>query len=123
MKTCNKCGLSKELSEFHKDKHKKDGLYDAIHQCVEEALLAIGDEIHELSIFCIEEESKGATCGYAPSADEHLDVDHCHDTGQVRGLLCRACNTTLGKVKDNTDTLRSMIDYLEAGGASSRFYI
>jgi len=41
-----------------------------------------------------------------------LSVDHCHETGKVRGLLCDVCNTTLGKIKENISTLGSMIDYL-----------
>lgn len=44
-----------------------------------------------------------------------LLVDHCHKHGHVRGLLCRACNTTLGFVKDNPATLRRLADYLERG--------
>jgi len=42
-----------------------------------------------------------------------LCVDHCHKTGKVRGLLCDECNTSLGKLKENTTTLRNMIEYLE----------
>ncbi|MEU9210698.1 endonuclease domain-containing protein [Streptomyces sp. NPDC048415] len=42
------------------------------------------------------------------------NVDHCHARGHNRGLLCMDCNIALGKVKDNTDTLSRMIDYLKA---------
>jgi len=45
----------------------------------------------------------------------HLDtpqIDHCHTTGKVRGLLCRNCNTSLGLLKENTNTLHSMIQYI-----------
>jgi hypothetical protein len=42
-----------------------------------------------------------------------LDVDHCHTTGLVRGLLCTDCNNGLGRFKDNTEILRRAINYLE----------
>lgn len=42
-----------------------------------------------------------------------LSVDHCHATGQVRGLLCGPCNNALGLAKDNPERLRRMADYLE----------
>ena len=40
-------------------------------------------------------------------------IDHCHSTGSVRGILCSNCNTALGLLYDNPDTLRSAIKYLE----------
>ena len=42
-----------------------------------------------------------------------LDVDHCHKTGRIRGLLCRFCNTALGLFKDSPLLLRSAANYLE----------
>lgn len=40
-------------------------------------------------------------------------IDHCHETGVIRGLLCFHCNTSLGHAFDNVNTLRNMITYLE----------
>jgi hypothetical protein len=39
-------------------------------------------------------------------------VDHCHTTGIVRGVLCSSCNTGLGLLGDNTDSLIKAIKYL-----------
>lgn len=48
-----------------------------------------------------------------PSYKKRLSVDHDHNTGQVRGLLCHACNTALGKFKDSLELLESAVQYLK----------
>lgn len=57
-----------------------------------------------------------AICGRAPegSYPGMLHVDHCHETGRVRGLLCQVCNLTLGKFRDDPALFRRIADYLEA---------
>lgn len=44
---------------------------------------------------------------------KRLAVDHCHMTGDVRGLLCHACNCAIGKLGDAPDLLRAAANYLE----------
>ena len=44
---------------------------------------------------------------------KRLSVDHCHETGRVRGLLCERCNSFIGRVKDDVSILKSAIDYLQ----------
>lgn len=58
---------------------------------------------------CGREMSRTRVRGGAPVAC----IDHCHTTGAVRGMLCVACNTTLGKMRDNPALLRTLADYLE----------
>lgn len=42
-----------------------------------------------------------------------LAVDHCHTTGQVRGLLCSRCNLGIGLFKDSIENLTEAINYLK----------
>lgn len=44
-----------------------------------------------------------------------LEIDHCHKTNKIRGLLCMECNTGLGKFKDNKEFLKEAINYLNSG--------
>jgi hypothetical protein len=50
-----------------------------------------------------------AICGTAGD----LCVDHCHNTGVVRGLLCSSCNSGIGLLGDSADTLQHALDYLQ----------
>lgn len=53
-----------------------------------------------------------AICHKSHSRTNPLHVDHCHKTGQVRGLLCTNCNTGLGKLGDSIPQLWAAIKYL-----------
>ena len=44
---------------------------------------------------------------------KRLDVDHCHTTGKIRGLLCGNCNRGLGLFRENRAFLFSAIEYLD----------
>lgn len=44
--------------------------------------------------------------------DKATDVDHEHATGQFRGLLCHACNTAAGYLRDDPKRARKLTDYL-----------
>lgn len=48
-----------------------------------------------------------------------LVVDHCHETGKIRGLLCSKCNCALGSFKDDITSLKNGINYLKKNYYSS----
>ncbi len=52
-------------------------------------------------------------CGDPPPTGrkKYLSVDHCHQTGRVRGLLCTQCNTRLAWIEEHGNAVR---DYLDA---------
>lgn len=54
-----------------------------------------------------------AICGTHQDAfSRSLHVDHCHDTGEVRGLLCFQCNTAIGKLNDDVSLVLKAAAYL-----------
>jgi hypothetical protein len=68
-------------------------------------------------------DEQGNACAICGDADDNKwsrgglrrdgwHIDHCHETGKVRGVLCPPCNLMLGYARDNVDTLRRAIDYL-----------
>jgi hypothetical protein len=68
--------------------------------------------------------AQGGVCAICNSAEPmkhkktgqafELSVDHDHRTGKVRGLLCHACNTGMGKFEDSVELLLSAVTYLES---------
>ena len=137
MKSCTKCGQTKELSEFYLEKAKrKDGSIREFRRShcracekkrkskrdkltkeerANQHLLnkygitaAIRDKLAEIQGGC-------GICGTKKPGGRYntWNVDHCHHTGKVRGVLCWDCNTGIGKLKDDASLLRRAIQWLE----------
>ena len=65
------------------------------------------DELFELQDNCC------AICKTIDFGDRRGAIDHDHKTGEIRGILCINCNNGLGRFKDNIDSLKEAILYLE----------
>lgn len=55
-----------------------------------------------------------AICGLKEKRGTRLHVDHVHDTGKVRGLLCTNHNVAIGMLQDNVELIKRVIAYIEA---------
>ena len=62
----------------------------------------------EYDAMCEAQEHRCAIC----KQQEELVVDHCHKTGEIRGLPCDSCNKGLGFFRDNPELLAAAIEYL-----------
>ena len=130
MKRCPDCGAWKPLDEFPRNKNTRDGrhsyckpchnargketyerLYGSTRHYHLKRRYGIGaDEFDELV------RQQGGVCAICGRADpEH--VDHDHETGAVRGILCFNCNGGFGQFRDSIDALLSAASYLEAHDA------
>jgi hypothetical protein len=130
MKQCTKCKEWKEPTEFFKDKGQKSGLRPDCKVCNQKQsserakknrkqlnfnnlkyVTGVSKETYEDVLS--EQNSVCAICG-RPNVNpkRNLSVDHCHESGFVRGLLCTKCNFGLGYFDDNPEILRNAIDYL-----------
>lgn len=62
-------------------------------------------------------ETQDAKCGICQRSEgdlaKNLAVDHDHETGRIRGLLCDDCNIAIGRFKDSPELLRRALNYLK----------
>jgi hypothetical protein len=72
-----------------------------------------GITVADLDALTAKQEGLCALCGEPPKFGKRLHIDHSHETGRVRGLLCLQCNAGLGQLRDDPALLRRAIAYLE----------
>lgn len=126
-KICSKCKRVKSVDEFYRCPSSLDGRRSSCIDCVLKANRQSPAQKHRKyqnprranykSMF---ETQNGlcAICGQPQTVvnqwgTKSLHVDHCHVTGQVRGLLCCNCNIGLGYFKDNPELMRNAAEYVE----------
>jgi hypothetical protein len=132
-RTCPTCGEEKPTENFYRDKRqckpclREDARrYRAKHPdyhhgrnlkqrygiSVDEYQTIIASQNNACPICKVEISD---TLGY--KGKRAAVVDHNHDTGEVRGILCSFCNLVLGYARENTDILYKAIVYLSERGA------
>ena len=75
-------------------------------------MYSYGISIEQYNQIFVDQNGVCLICGGKEPNGRSLCVDHNHETGQIRGLLCRACNSGLGHFKENVDSLNNAIIYL-----------
>jgi hypothetical protein len=71
-----------------------------------------GISLVEFTAMAAKQHGRCLICRKIPTSG--LSVDHCHKSGKIRGLLCRACNSALGQIADNRQSLMRAVTYLES---------
>ena len=139
MKTCTGCEQAKPLTEFWPDGRRTGGLQARCKPCKAAAAKqwrgankhkaaerywsnpAGERERHLVRKYGVTLEryremleQQGGACAICRKTQQRaFDVDHCHTTGRVRGLLCTNCNRMIGHAADDADRLRAAAAYLE----------
>lgn len=118
---CRTCGEDKASSEFRKNWRRESCLDFNCHDCV--------SHINRLARFGLTPdqylemlEAQGGVCAICSRPERVVDprngrikalaVDHNHETGDIRGLLCQNCNKGIGNLGDSVETLLSAAAYL-----------
>jgi len=122
---CSKCGEYKLWDQFyHRTREGKKCTETACKACTLantrrnkllrvygltiETYAAMLEEQNHVCAICHQPETAKAPAGHTIP----LAVDHDHTSGNVRALLCRRCNTSIGKFNDDPKLLQSALDYL-----------
>ncbi|MEU7577584.1 endonuclease VII domain-containing protein [Streptomyces sp. NPDC041068] len=114
-KRCRGCGEVKAHREWPRNAKASDGLSARCKAC-KGALDRTGHLMRKYGMTEAERDEmiasqKGVCCICLAAPAVH--VDHCHETGKVRGVLCFNCNSGLGLLKEDTDAMHRAAAYLE----------
>lgn len=91
---CDRCAVANTW-------YCREGRWRRTHHVEPEAIYALLVECENRCSICQE-----------PFENDNFQVDHCHTSGKVRGLLCQPCNMGLGSFKDATKNLLNAVEYL-----------
>jgi hypothetical protein len=127
MKECKACGFTKPLSEYSLTPAGHPRGKCKVCRSIQNSDIAARSRklkfkygiTHDQYLLLLEKQG-GRCCMCDKTAEEQhhgvLDVDHNHETGEVRGLLCGPCNRLLGFAGDNPEVLLRGAQYLQERG-------
>lgn len=113
--SCSSCRKQKQREYYQKTKRHHNQRNKEYYERNKEAILATQKAKYLWDTFRVTPSEYKYILQdpcYLCGADEDKVLDHCHTTGEVRGVLCRQCNQALGLFKDNLETLENAIIYL-----------
>src|SRR6185503_4094185 len=125
---CSGCGRELAASAFTRCQKNKDGLHSHCRECRSATKKAAYESRpaefaakHRKQTYGLEpaafaamverQQNCCAICGEEMGESYNRHVDHDHETGAVRELLCSNCNRALGCAHDKPQLLRAMADY------------
>jgi hypothetical protein len=133
-KICSKCSIEKSLSEYHKRSNRPCGVRSQCKQCYKDypkelkrregytrqydLMKTYGITTDQYNELLANQSGVCAICKSSKPSSESsrkkfFCVDHCHNTGEIRGLLCDSCNRGIGLLKDSVEILKQATEYLE----------
>lgn len=135
MKICSKCKLEKADTEFHKwYKNPPYQLYPSCKKCRKEQnnnpeaklklyLQQIRYKFNITSDRYLQMlKNQNWKCKICfknfnlDNGDRRPHIDHCHESGKIRGLLCHHCNIGIGMLSHDVNKLKNAIFYLDISG-------
>ncbi len=135
MKTCNKCQLKLDLSFFHRGGRSPDGHQYDCKDCRRKRVWKddpsvkknrqlksqYGIDLIEYNRMHTKQDGLCAICCNPEKMEikgklKKLSVDHCHETGGIRGLLCSRCNSAIGLFDEKPARMQRALTYVFAGG-------
>jgi hypothetical protein len=141
MKRCARCKDEKDESNFWTNKSRKDGLASSCKNCINEMASApgrlekrrqynaktkhhaqeyqlkkkFGIDANQYDKLLLSQNGKCAICETPKCRyNRRFAVDHDHNTGQIRGLLCGQCNTAIGLLQSDSNpaVIEKAVTYL-----------
>lgn len=91
------------------DPRKRDKMYDQRRR-----LRKYGITQDEYDQMLADQGGKCLGCGTSEPGGRGWNIDHCHQSGTVRAILCHRCNTAIGLTGENSQVLRALAQMVEA---------